>query len=117
VRVFHDVTTEQAAEAVERLTERTLPIVWTIGDTRRVLDPKLNYKDQVLLLLYSSNGPIAVASLFEWVEHTHVTRFKDNVLTPAHRERKIEYDVAKANCYLTPVGVKYVEDNLPLTLK
>lgn len=54
VRVFHSVTTDVAADVVERLIERTLPIVWEVGSTKRVLNPSLSKKSQALLLLYSS---------------------------------------------------------------
>ncbi len=116
VRVFHSVSTEEATEAVEQLTERTLPIVWEIGDTRRVLDPTLSTKDQVLLLLYSCRVPATVADLFSWTEHSHTTRFK-NILTGLHKARLIEFDRASGRCSLTPVGTQHVEDNLPLTYK
>jgi hypothetical protein len=114
VRVFHGVTTDVAAAAVDRLIERTLPIVWEVGDTKRVLDPSLSKKSQTLLLLYSCNGPAAELDLVRWVEHSNASVFRRDVLRKAHRERLIEYSDSAGTCELTPTGVKYVEDNLPL---
>lgn len=114
IRVFHDITIEEAADAVERLTERTLPIVWEVGNTKRVLDPTLSKKDQTLLLLYSSNGPVREAELVKWVEHSNSSGYRRDVLRTAHRDRLIEYDQTKGEAHLTPVGVQYVEEHLPL---
>lgn len=114
VRVFHGVTVEEAVEAVDRLTERTLPIVWEVGDTKRVLDPSLSKKDQTFLLLYSSEGAVQEADLVRWVEHSNPSAYRRDVLRTAHKDRKIEYDSIRAEVRLTPLGVQYVEDHLPL---
>lgn len=114
VRVFHNIPIEEAADAVERLTERTLPIVWEVGDTKRVLNPTLSKKDQTLLLLYSSNGTVRETELVRWVEHSNASIYRRDVLRPAHRDRLIEYDQVRGEARLTPVGVQYVEEHLPL---
>src|ERR1017187_3262099 len=36
VRVFHNTSTAEAQDAVERLVERRMPAVWSNGDVRRV---------------------------------------------------------------------------------
>lgn len=46
VRVFHDVTTEEAAAAVDTLVQRTVPVVWKVGENLRVLDPAMSMKDR-----------------------------------------------------------------------
>jgi hypothetical protein len=114
VRAFHNVPVEVATDAVERLTERTLPIVWEAGSAKRVLDPTLSKKDQTLLLLYSSNEPVRESELVKWVEHSNSSAYRRDVLRTAHRDRLIEYNQTKGEAHLTPVGVQYVEENLPL---
>jgi hypothetical protein len=52
VRVFHAVSTDKAQELVESLVERTLPVVWKVGETVRVLKPVMPAKDKILMLLY-----------------------------------------------------------------
>lgn len=114
VRVFHDVPISEAQEVVERLTDRTLPIVWTADDTKRVLDPGLSKRDQTLLLLYSSNGPVSEAELVKWVEHSNPSAYRRDILRKAHSARLIEYGQATGEVQITPLGVQYVEENLPL---
>jgi hypothetical protein len=65
VRLFHNVTTEEATTVVESLVERTIPVVWVIDGRRRVLKLGLQKRDEVLLLLYSTPGAIKEEALFE----------------------------------------------------
>lgn len=51
VRVFHNLDTTAATEVVDALVEREIPVIWQVGDRRRVLQPKLSMKDRMLLLL------------------------------------------------------------------
>src|SRR3972149_2191947 len=48
VRVFHGVSTEEAQTLVDVLAERRIPLVWKSGEIRRVLNPDLPLKDQIL---------------------------------------------------------------------
>lgn len=114
VRVFHSVPVDEASEVVGRLVERTLPIVWELGDVKRVLNPSLSKKDQTLLLLYSSDGPVGEAQLVDWVEHSNASVFRRDILRRAHRDRLIEYSDSTGLVSLTPLGIQHVEDNLPL---
>lgn len=52
VRMFHDTDVDSAAGTVDALVDRTLPVVWQVGQVRRLLDTSLSIKDSVLLLLY-----------------------------------------------------------------
>ena len=52
---------EEAAELVDALVEREVPLVWKVGGKKRVLDPKMSMKDKTLLLLHSSTGPVPEA--------------------------------------------------------
>jgi hypothetical protein len=116
VRLFHAVDPVQASEIVEALTERSVPIVWTVEGKRRVLKSGLSMKDQVLLLLYSVNGPVAEAELFKWTEHSNASVFRRDVIRDLHRSRLIEYDEGSSLVHLSPTGIAYVEENLPLNL-
>lgn len=114
VRIFHDVSTEEATSTVELLTERTLPMVWQLGDVKRVLNPTLSMRDQTLLLLYASNGSVQEGVLFGWVEHSNASTYRRDVLRKLHGLRMVEYDEATKKVSMTPLGVEYVEENLPL---
>ena len=117
IRVFHNLDTATASSVVEALVERTVPIVWEVGDIRRVLDPTLKMRDQSLLLLYATPTPVKDRDLFAWVEHSNFTVFTDKVLQPLHKARLVEYNKNSGLLQLSPTGVDEVEKNLPLELQ
>jgi hypothetical protein len=112
VRVFHDVTTEQAAAAVDVLVDRTLPTVWDVGENLRVLDPGMPMKDKSLLLLYHRRGPVRESDLCAWVEHSNASVYRRDVLRKAHKSKLIEYNAIENTAEISPLGVAYVEDSL-----
>src|SRR5207237_8773003 len=48
VRVFHDVSVTEAQTVVNSLAEITVPLVWSEGDVKRVLDTSLKLKQKIL---------------------------------------------------------------------
>jgi hypothetical protein len=116
VRVFHGITTDSATDLVEKLTERTLPIVWQAEDVKRVLNPSLSMREQTLLLLYASQGQVSESLLVSWTEHSSASVYRRDILRKLHQQRLIEYTESKRVARLTPLGSDYVERHLPLTL-
>ncbi len=114
VRVFHGLDTARATKVVEGLVERTIPTVWEVGGRRRVLRPELSKRNQTLLLLHSVNGAVSHMELQGWVEYANSTVYRRDVLGPLHRERLIEYSEASGEVRISPKGIAYVEENLPL---
>ena len=114
VRVFHHLNTQEATNIVDSLVERTVPTVWEVGAQKRVLQTDLSKKDQTLLLLYSTNGPVMEAKLVSWVEHSNASVYRRDVLRRAHRDRLIEYNEKSGEVQLSPRGIIYVEERLPL---
>jgi hypothetical protein len=112
IRVFHNVDTEEAERAVEMLVERTLSVVWQIGDVRRVLVPGLSMKDKTLLLLYHASGWIDEKSLITWVEHSNPSVYRRDILDKAHRARLIEFEKTAMRATISPFGISYVERDL-----
>lgn len=112
VRVLHQMTVDAASELVDALVEREVPLVWKVGDKRRVLDPKMSMKDKTLLLLHGATGPVAEADIFEWVEHSNSTYYRRDILRRAHKEKLLEYDAEARTVTISPSGVAYVEENL-----
>lgn len=117
VRIFHNVTTAEATAVVDALVERVVPAVWAVGTTRRVLVTGLTLRDQTLLLLYGPAGWVSEASLVADVEHPEASKYRRDVLVPAHKVRLIEYDAAGRRALITPKGVEYVETKLGHHLK
>ena len=116
VRVFHTVDTAEATKVVDTLTSRTLPLIWEVGDTKRVLNTKLSMKDKTLALLYSSKELVPESDLFSWVEHSNPSVYRRDVLVKAHGAKLVEYDRAAKTVQISPLGIKYVEEKIPLEI-
>jgi hypothetical protein len=109
VRIFHDVSTELAQAAVDALIERKHPLIWEVGDMHRVLDPKMEKRDQALLLLHQRSGWVSDEDLLNWVEYSRIGNFRKAVLRPFHAKRLVEYDEASKRVRISPLGVQVVE--------
>jgi hypothetical protein len=112
VRIFHGVDTGTATNAVDALVERTLPLVWDIGENKRILDPELSMKDKALALLYRCSSPVAEADLVKWIEHSNPAVFRRDILVRLHKAKLIEYDKANRMIHISPTGARYVEDSV-----
>jgi hypothetical protein len=116
VRIFHGVDTTTAAQIVDALVEREVPIVWAVDeDRKRILSPKMSRPDKTLLLLYQTPGPVKEETLAGWVEHPKLKEYRADVLRPQHKAKRIEYDQEKGLVHLSPLGVRYVEEKIKLT--
>jgi hypothetical protein len=109
IRVYHDLSLEEAQDIVDSLAQRNIPDIWNVAGKKRVLRDGLSYKDQVLLLCYSDQNAVFAEDLFSWVEYSNQTVFKDKVLTPLHKDRLIEYDRENDLVTISPTGIKEVE--------
>lgn len=116
VRVFHSVSTEVATVAVNSIVEKHLPLLWHVNGKTRILAAGLSAKDQMLLLLYGSTVSLPVSHIVKSIEYSNATQFKTKVATPAHKARLIDFDMSSWLLTISPLGVRYVEENLPLTV-
>lgn len=116
IRILHAIDTDTATRTVDAIVERISPVIWEIGDKKRVLDTKLRMKEKTLLLLYFSIDAIAEKDLIEWLENSNPTIYRQDVLNPLHDERLIEYDKRVGLIHLSPKGRGFVEKNLPLEI-
>jgi len=110
VRIFHGISTEAATAAVDSLVERTLPIVWKVGENLRVLNPDMSMRDKTLVLLYQRSGFVEERELLRWVEHSNGTVFRQDVILVAHKGRLLEYDRGRKTVQISPLGRRYVEE-------
>ena len=116
VRIFHATSPEDATAVVDALTEREIPLLWRIGDRTRVLGPQLNAKQKALVLLYGSAGAVAVRNIAVAIDYKNVSQLRQKVLKPAHDEDLLDFDTKADTALLSPMGARYVEQNIPLTL-
>ncbi|WP_205124605.1 hypothetical protein, partial [Bradyrhizobium sp. MOS001] len=81
-----------------------------IGDgMRRVLDPKMGLREQILLLLCTSPGKIATAELKNWTGYKNNTYFR-KLLREMHEERQIELDSDGSAALILPPGDKIASE-------
>jgi len=111
VRVFHQLPTDEAQKVTDLLVERRIPVVWQVGQIKRVLDTSLNLKDQVLLLACSSPTPVTTDDLFIWTGYGDRGYFK-RLLRDLHTKRFVELSADEMTIEILPPGTKYVEGNL-----
>jgi hypothetical protein len=116
IRIFHNVKTSEATKAVDQIIDRTIPLIWNVAGKVRVLNPALNMKQRALAVLYVSNGPLLESELVEFVEHSNPTVFRRDVLMPMHADKLIEYDGHNKQIHISPLGVRFVEENVPLQI-
>jgi hypothetical protein len=110
IRIFHNVTTAEAQEAVDALSERKLPLVWSPGgNLKRVLDTDLKAMDQTLLILHQSVGWVEEDDLLKSIEYSSASMYRKNVLAKAHSSRLIEYDKTAKKARISPKGGAHVE--------
>lgn len=113
VRVFHNVSTEEAQKTVDVLIERKHPLIWEVDEnTRRVQDPLMKKGDQALLLLHQKPAWVPEEDLLSWVEYSSLPMFRKRILKPFHEHRLIEYDQERGRARISPLGVKKVEQQI-----
>jgi hypothetical protein len=119
IRVYHNLSLEEAQDLVDSLAQRNLPDIWHVAGKKRVLRNDLNTKQQVLLLCYQEpESSVPAEDLCLWVEYSSLSMFKTRVLVPLHKERKIEFDAETEMVILSPIGIREIEnDVLRPTLK
>lgn len=113
VRIFHSVSTAEAEAVVEALAERTIPIVWPVGGTQRVLKPSMTAKEKVLVLLYRSPNWVDEDTIREWTEYSNASNFR-KILVQCHRAKLLEYDKTAKRLMVSPLGIRYVEEKISL---
>ncbi|WP_299049188.1 hypothetical protein [uncultured Tateyamaria sp.] len=104
VRVYHSLPIQQAQTIVDKLSEQRVPLVWVKGNTRRILRPEMKQKQQILVLLASSNGA-SLAELIDWLEIKNRTYFM-KMLRDMHKDRLLELDESVDTVELLPPGAK-----------
>lgn len=103
VRVFHNISTHEAQRVVDGLVERRTPLVWQSGSMKRVLNPRLPLRNQVLLLLSSAPGEVKVEELIKWTGYENPGYF-NRLLRQMHKARLIELSREETSAQILPPG-------------
>lgn len=108
VRLASGLRPEETQRMIHDIVERKLDLVWSDGETRRVLDTSLKTREQVLVLLLQ-NSPMTDLDLQRAIEYSNRHKFRE-LLWRMHSERLIEYKGAGGQCQLLPPGEHRAED-------
>jgi len=112
VRVLHQLSsTEEAQAVVNALVERRTPLVWGEGDTKRVLDPRMSFCEQVLVLVASATAPTLASDLLIWTECSGRS-YLNKLLRRLHKEREVEFNEQTDKVMILPPGAKRAEEVL-----
>lgn len=110
IRIYHHTSLEAAQDIVNGLTEKEIPEVWEIDGKKRILKNGLSSKDKTLLLLYSEVSSFAlVEDLYEWIEYSNISLYRQRVLSPLHESRYIEFNKKEDIAFISPLGINYIE--------
>jgi hypothetical protein len=113
IRIFHEKSLEEAQQIIDLISLRNMPEVWEVNGKKRVLRDNLTAKEKVLLLSYSNEEQgILLEELQNWVEYPSKSDFKTKVLSPLHREGKIEFDKELNMVFISPKGTSEVEEKI-----
>jgi hypothetical protein len=116
VNIFHTVSIEEAQVAINTLAERKTPLVWDNNKFKKVLSPGMKVKDQVLLLLASTDKDVSVSSLMEWTESTNKVYYK-KTLKSLHKDKLIHFNEVEQEVTLLPSGSNKVSEIVALHVK
>lgn len=112
IRVFYSVSTEEAQQLVEKMTDRHIDVIWDTGKIKRVLDTSLTMLQKTLLLLYSEAAEVTEKELCQSIEHSNMSVYRRDVLKKAHKDKLLEYDSAGRTALISPKGIKKVEEEI-----
>lgn len=103
IRVLHSTTLVEAQKITDRITSRKIPLVWDSGSLKRVLNPKVTFINQILLLLSTENEEVNVDDLFKWLDYNNKTYYK-KMLKGLHKKRMLEYSIEENTVEILPPG-------------
>jgi hypothetical protein len=109
VRAFHGLPVDEAQKVVDLLAEMRVPIIWSDGNVKRVLRPKLKLPEQLQLLIATSIPDVSLNELISWTEAKDKTHFLKTVRR-LHKDRLIEYTPSTARVKILPPGTKAVQE-------
>jgi hypothetical protein len=116
VRVFHNVDIERAAQMVEALVERTVPLIWIVNGRTRILNPGLSAKEKILVVLYANVRGLSGSEIGAALEYGNMSRLKREILPELHRKKWLDYDAKRDFAVLSPLGARWVEEQIDLNV-
>lgn len=111
IRVHHSLTTDQAQEVVDILSQQKIPVIWEGRGIKRILNPKMSLRNQILLLTASCPSDPTTDNLISWTDTKNKAYF-NKIIEQLHKERLIEYDRLNKTVTILPPGTSCVSEIL-----
>lgn len=112
-RLVKGTLPEDSAQVIKRIVTPQIPLIYDIGNVKRILNPNLPFRAQALLFLYAVFPEyLKVVDLLRYTEYSNPSVFRKKILVGLHKNRFIEYDQEQDACALLPPGVRYVETSI-----
>jgi hypothetical protein len=108
VRVYHNLSIADAQAVVDALAEARVPLVWTNGVVKRILDPKLSLQEHILILAGVTVPSATATQLLSWVEYEDEKYFMRTIRN-LHKKRLVEYDKDSGTVQVLPTGALVVQ--------
>ena len=112
IRIFHNVSTQEASDVVDALSDRSLPVIWEVDGLSRVLDNSLSMLDKTLVILYGQTSGVSENYLVDSIEHSNPSVFRRDILRKAHKKRLLEYNEGSKAVKISPLGADHVESKI-----
>ena len=103
IRVFHAMQIAEAQSVVDALSERRVPIIWEGESVKRILDPSMAARDQVLVLLDQSVTWVNLEDLRNWCDYKNSTNFR-KIVSRLHSAKLVEFDSKGQRARILPPG-------------
>ena len=108
IRVLHALTIAEAQAAADAVAERTIPLIWESGAIKRVLDPNVELRDQILLFVSTASSEVSLTDLTSWTESKNKGHFRKTIES-LHKARLINLSIDGLRAQILPPGTAYVE--------
>jgi hypothetical protein len=92
VRLETNKTTAEVQAILDRLAERTVPVVEMVGDRPIVTNTSFSAAEKALVLLYNHNDAVPVGVLRDWAEYGNASRFRSQVLAGLKKQKLIHIE-------------------------
>lgn len=108
VRIYHSVSANEAQRIVETLVTRRAPVIQEFGKFLKVLNPKLQASDHVLLLLYQrGNSGATFSELSDWARPPMRGNLRRTLSKLIHSRAHVHND--ENTYFITLSGMQEVE--------
>jgi hypothetical protein len=108
IRFYHGLSTNEAQQVVDALVEIRIPVVWSDGTKKRILQLSLKLPDQISLLVATCVPDVTASDVLLWTEAPNKARFM-RVVRDLHKKRYVDFDKSTDKIKILPPGSAYVK--------